>query len=66
MAKFYVSVDHRLIGGSDVFTTSQSSVDGQDISEAIAEVVKRGVRSGHEVIRVSAWPNLDESTVANG
>lgn len=54
MAKFYVSVDHRLIGGSDVFTTSASGIEADEAQDAIGGVVRFGVRAGQEVIRVSA------------
>jgi hypothetical protein len=60
MAKFYVSIEHRLIGGSDSFTTSAIGIEARTISEAIEIVTLHGVRQGHEVIGVHASPETDE------
>lgn len=53
MARWYVSVDHRLIGGTVVYTTS-STVEAPTSDEAIADLVRYAVRQGHEVRSVHA------------
>lgn len=55
MRKFYVTVDHKQIGGQIEYSTS-AQVEADGIKEAIEAVEVLGVRSGHEVTRVSAWP----------
>lgn len=59
MAKFYVSVDHRLIAGNHIYTTS-TTLEAKTHDEAVADVVRYAVRSGHEVMRVSSSVEEEE------
>ena len=63
MVKWYVFIEHRLIGETtaeaqtfQVYDTS-ASVEAPDILAAQALVIAAGMRAGHEVINVRAYPS---------
>lgn len=56
MAKWYVFIEHRLIGGTQVYETS-ASVEAPDVLAAQKLVIEAGIRVGHELINVRAYPS---------
>lgn len=54
MDRYHVSIEHRLIGGLDRFTTT-AVVEARDASQAIAVVLENGVRQGHELVVVTVF-----------
>jgi len=55
--KWHISVDHRLIGATDVYDTSGDVelIKDDDIGHAITEFVHRGLRHGHEITAVRCY-----------
>jgi hypothetical protein len=62
MPKFWVSIDHRLIGGTQVFSTS-TRIEAPGFTEALAGAAD-GLRAGHEI--VSVMVNLEEDDEPKG
>jgi hypothetical protein len=61
--KFYVSIEHRLIGGYQVFDTT-ATIEADSFLSAIQAIQDHGLRPGHEITRVGVHIIVDDDCAA--